>query len=85
MTHSTEQLQSSHAGQRDVNWHFKYRHVWTFVQIHRRYPSRHHPEEHVLLNWMKYNRRLINKGLLSEERIQLLKKLEELRRSFDGF
>lgn len=83
MTQSTEQPHHSYAGQRDVNWHFKYRSVWTFVQIHRRYPSRHHPEEHILLNWMKYNRRLINKGLLSEDKIQLLKKLEELRKGID--
>ena len=32
---------------------------------------------------MKYNRRLINKGLLSEAKIQLLKKLEELRKGID--
>ncbi len=83
MTQSAEQPHHSHAGQRDVNWHFKYRSVWTFVQIHRRYPSRHHPEEHILLNWMKYNRRLINKGLLSEDKILLLKKLEELRKGID--
>ncbi|MGM9687548.1 MAG: hypothetical protein ACI3YD_00720 [Alloprevotella sp.] len=85
MSNSTTQSSNNISRQREVNWLFKYKHVWTFVQMHRRYPSRHHPEEHVLLNWMKYNRKLINRGMLSEERVKLLKKLDELRRSFDEF
>ena len=40
-----------------------------------RNPSKHRIEEHNMLNWLKANRKLLNKGELKEERVRLFEKL----------
>ena len=62
----------------------KYIEVKTFIEENHRNPSRHRLEEHLVLNWIKHNRKLNNAGQLKPERIKLfdvlLAKMEEMKR-----
>ena len=62
----------------------KYNEVVAFIKANKRNPSRHRLEEHDILNWIKHNRKLMNKGEIKEERVEkfkvLLGKIEENRR-----
>lgn len=47
----------------------RYDEVVEFVKNNKRNPSRHRIEEHLLLNFVKHNRKLMNKGELNPDRI----------------
>lgn len=64
-------------------WEEQYEAVWAFVEKNHRGPSRHHIEEHKLLNWMKANRKARNKGSMPEGRISSFKKLTDYIASFN--
>ncbi|MGN0282893.1 MAG: hypothetical protein ACI4B3_11455 [Prevotella sp.] len=66
----------------DKKWRKKYKEVWNFVTEHHRGPTRHHPEEASLLNWMKYNRKRMNKDILQPDRKELLLSLRNYISSF---
>ena len=53
----------------------RYNEVKTFIETYKRNPSKHRIEEHLMLNWIKHNRKLLNKGELKAERIGQFKKL----------
>ena len=38
-------------------------------------PSKHRIEEHLMLNWIKHNRKLMNAGEMKEERVKLFREL----------
>ena len=56
-------------------WNQRYREVVDFIEINHRNPSRHRLEEHDMLNWVKQQRKLKNKGELKAERVKLFKEL----------
>ena len=56
-------------------WLEKYNEVVTFIKTNKRNPSKHHIEEHLMLNWIKHNRKLLNKGELKPDRIEPFKQL----------
>ena len=63
----------------DEAWIQKYKEVVTFIEKNKRNPSKHSDEERgQYLNWLKHNRKLLNKGEMKEERITPFKKLLEL-------
>lgn len=68
----------------DERWIEKYNEVKTFIEANHRNPSKHRIEEHQILNFIKHNRKLINKGELKSERVakfnQLLAAIEEYKR-----
>ena len=68
---------------RDESWNKKYNELWQFVTDHRRGPTRHHLEEKRMLNWSKYNRKLLNKDELSPEKKLLIERLKALISSFN--
>lgn len=43
-------------------WQAKYNEVKTFIETNHRNPSRHRIEEHDMLNWLKANRKLQERG-----------------------
>ena len=49
-----------------------------FIRTNKRCPSKYKPEERNLVNWAKYNRKMRNKGLLDEARLQKLSELTAL-------
>ena len=54
----------------DEKWLRKYEEVVAFIEANHRNPSRHRIEEHDMLNWLKHNRKLMNSGVLKEERVE---------------
>lgn len=61
----------------DEKWITKYSEVITFIEENHRNPSKHRIEEHLLLNWVKQQRKLMNAGALKHDRVEAFKKLME--------
>ena len=59
----------------DELWLSKYNEVMDFVEQNHRNPSKHRLEEHQMLNFVKHNRKLMNKGELKKERMEMFEKL----------
>ena len=59
----------------DDLWMVRYREVMEFMTSQRRNPSKHRIEEHLMLNWMKYNRKMMNAGKLKADREKLFQEL----------
>ena len=68
----------------EERWNIRYNEVKIFIETNNRNPSRHRIEEHDMLNWLKANRKVMNKGEMKEERIErfktLLAMMEEYKR-----
>ena len=68
----------------DERWMKQYEEAMEFMELNHRNPSRHRLEEHDILNWIKHNRKVMNKGEMKEERVEMFKvllgKVEENRR-----
>lgn len=62
----------------DERWLAKYNEVMDFIGTNHRNPSRHRLEEHLLLNFIKHNRKLLHAGKLKEPRLSLFKDLLSL-------
>ena len=63
---------------RETAWKKNYEALWAFVSDNHRGPTRHHIEEMHMLNWLKYNRKMLNKEKLSPERKELILRLKAL-------
>ena len=61
----------------DERWIARYNEVMEFMVTNHRNPSRHRLEEHLMLNFIKHNRKLMNKGEMKVERQELFEKLLE--------
>ena len=59
----------------DERWNKRYREVVEFIECNKRNPSRHRIEEHLMLNFIKHNRKVMNKGEMKEERVEKFKEL----------
>lgn len=59
----------------DERWLAKFNEVRDFIVKNKRNPSRHNIEDHLALNWIKHNRKLMNAGTLKLDRIELFKDL----------
>jgi len=59
----------------DERWLAKYNEVKSFIEENHRNPSKHRLEEHDMLNWLKANRKLLNKDEMKPERIAIFKEL----------
>ena len=68
----------------DEKWQVKYEEVMEFIKTNKRNPSKHRLEEHLMLNWIKANRKVMNVGKLKEDRLkrfnELLALIEENKR-----
>ena len=62
----------------DERWQKQYDDVMEFLAKNHRNPSRHRLEEHDMLNWVKQQRKLKNKGELKAERAEMLGRLLSL-------
>ena len=62
----------------DEKWMLKYNEVVVFIETNHRNPSRHRLEEHDMLNWVKQQRKMKNKGELKTERAEMLERLLSL-------
>jgi hypothetical protein len=59
----------------DELWLAKWQEVIDFKETYHRNPSKHRIEEHLMLNWIKHNRKLMNAGEMKEERVKLFREL----------
>lgn len=62
----------------DERWLAKYNEVKTFIIENKRNPSKHRIEEHLMLNFIKHNRKLMNSGAMKPERVEAFSELLEL-------
>lgn len=62
----------------ETRWLNRYNEVKTFIEVNHRNPSRHRIKEHLMLNWVKANRKLFNAGEMKPERVESFKRLLEL-------
>ena len=59
----------------DERWRIRYQEVKEFIELYHRNPSKHRVEDHLMLNWVKANRKALNAGKLKEERVEAFKRL----------
>lgn len=52
----------------DERWQEKYQTYLSYLRTNKRRPSKYRPEDRDLVNWLKHNRKLRNKGLLPDKR-----------------
>ena len=68
----------------DERWKLKFDEAMEFLENNQRNPSRHRLEDHLLLNWIKHNRKVMNRGGMKADRVEkfekLLGKVEALKR-----
>lgn len=62
----------------DEAWIKRYQEVMTFIESNHRNPSKHLIEEHLMLNWVKHNRKLLKAGKMAPERVEMMGRLVEL-------
>lgn len=62
----------------EERWEAKYNEVKDFIVRNHRNPSRHNIEDHLALNWIKHNRKLLNAGELKPERVEMFNELLKL-------
>lgn len=62
----------------DERWILRYQEVRDFISANHRNPSKHRIEEHLMLNWVKHNRKLLKAGKMTPERVEMMGKLVDL-------
>ena len=62
----------------DERWQQQYDHVMEFMNINQRRPSKHRIEEHLMLNWLKHNKKLAAKGIMPLQRHEKFMALMEV-------
>ena len=62
----------------DERWMANWTAVMDFITANRRNPSKHRIEEHLILNWVKHNRKLLKAGKMVPERVELMGNLVDL-------
>lgn len=62
----------------EERWMVRYEEVMAFIESNHRNPSKHRIEEHDMLNWLKANRKVMNKGEMKEERVERFRELMEM-------
>lgn len=63
----------------DLRWQQKYEQLKAYIIAHRHLPDKKKVENRGLLNWWKYNKKLIKQGKISAERHRLLIELGNMR------
>lgn len=66
----------------DERWMKNYQEVMDFIKTNKRNPSKYVPEEKAMVNWQKQQRKLMNAGLLKQERVGVFEKLQELSEKY---
>lgn len=59
----------------DERWGTRFQEVKSFIETNKRNPSKFIPEERGLRNWVRHQQKLVNKGELKEERVEMYKEL----------
>ena len=62
----------------EERWNARYKEVKSFIETNHRNPSKYRVEEHDMLNWLKANRKAMNRGKMKAERVGRFSRLLEL-------
>lgn len=62
----------------DERWNIRYQEVMDFMEKHHRNPSKHYMKEKLKHSWVHHNRKLMNRGELKANRVEMFKKLLSL-------
>lgn len=63
-------------------WLIRYNEVKSFIEREHKNPSKHRIEEHLMLNFVKLNRKLLNAGKMKAERVEKFNELPGLRERY---
>ena len=55
----------------DAKWEMHYTEILNYILTHKRRPSKHRIEDHLMLNWYKHHKKLWYSGKMPERRIPL--------------
>ena len=67
------------ATKNEQKWQENYEQLRAYILEHHQLPDKKKVETRGLLNWWKYNKKLIKLGKLDAERVALLEALSEMR------
>ena len=56
----------------------QFKEVMDFMEKNHRNPSKHYPEEKLKHNWIHHNRKMMNKGEMKPQRLELFQRLLEM-------
>lgn len=59
----------------DELWQQKYQEVVDLIETYHRNPSKQRSEEHLMLNFIKHNRKLLNAGKMKADRVEKFNEL----------
>lgn len=59
----------------DERWLVRFNEVKGFIEREHRNPSKHRIEEHLMLNFVKHNRKLLNAGEMKADRVEKFNEL----------
>lgn len=62
----------------DERWKAKYNEIMAFMAENHRRPSKYYLEERNNCNWMRHQQKLMGKGEMKEERVELFRQLLEV-------
>ena len=62
----------------DERWRIRYQEVKDYIELYHRNPSKHRVEDHLMLNWVKANRKVKNAGKMKVDRAERFDRLLEL-------
>lgn len=63
----------------DLKWQENYEQLKDYIVKHHHLPNKKKVENRGLLNWWKYNKKMVRLGKMDAERVVLLKELNQLR------
>lgn len=66
----------------ETRWLTRYNEVKGFIEREHRNPSKFIPEERGLRNWVRHQQKLVNKGELKSERVEMYKELLALMEKY---
>ena len=67
---------------REENWKENYLALNAYIMWRRQLPDKKKEENRGLLNWWKYNKKLIQAGKLPAEKVKMLDELSGMRETF---
>ena len=66
----------------DERWLVRYNEVKSFIEKNHKNPSKHRIEEHLTLNFVKLNRKLLNTGEMKADRVEKFNELLTLSEKY---
>lgn len=67
------------AEKNEQKWEMKYEQLKNYIQEHHHLPDKKKVDNRGLLNWWKYNKKMIKLGQLDAERVARLQELSDMR------